>query len=115
MNSMLNKRGALMGLSVMVSGFVSGGVFAQDLSGDAPSITIRYSDLDLAQPSGVQVLYRRIATAAKVVCDHGNSRELARVVATNKCVDHTLSQAIEEIDMPQLSALHRMNRNHDVG
>jgi len=115
MNSMLSKRGALTGLAVLV-GFASGGAFAQQPDElPVPSITIKYSDLNLAVPSAVEVLYHRVESAAKQVCNHGqNPRELARHAAAERCVDHAMSTAIEKIDVPQLNALYRTKSNRNV-
>jgi UrcA family protein len=116
MNSMLSKRGALTGL-IVLAGFASGGAFAQEpIDASAPSITIKYSDLNLAQPSAVEALYHRVEVAAKEVCNHGqNSRELARYVAAQKCVNTAMTRAIEKIDVPQLNALYRTKSNRKVG
>ena len=44
-----------------------------------------YADLNLATLNGQQVLQRRIAFGAKVVCEIEDSRELALAAATNFC------------------------------
>jgi UrcA family protein len=116
MNSMLSKRAALLGFAVLLGGTASNVVLAQDTpDASAPAITIHYSDLDLAQPSGVQALYRRVATAAKTVCEHGNIRDLARYAASQKCFDQAMSKAVEEIGVPQLNALYHQKTNRRVG
>jgi UrcA family protein len=115
MNSMLSKRNALTGLAVL-AGLASGGAFAQEPSNaNAPSVTIRYSDLNLAKPGAVQVLYRRVESAAKEVCNHGESRELSRMAAAERCIDQAMGEAIAKIDVPQLNALYRTKSNRKVG
>jgi UrcA family protein len=115
MNSMHFKRNALLSFAVLVSG----AAFAQEPSADvtvtAPSITINYSDLNLATPHAVEVLYRRVAVAAKEVCAYGETRELARQVAADRCVTQAMNNAIQKIDVPQLNALYRAKSNRKVG
>jgi UrcA family protein len=53
--------------------------------------------------------------AAKEVCNQGQSRELARQVAADRCVDEAVSRAIDQIDVPQLNALYRAKSNRKVG
>jgi UrcA family protein len=115
MNSMLSKRSALLGLAVLASGAVFAQEPGTDITVTAPSITIKYSDLNLATPSAVEVLYRRVTMAAKEVCNQGQSRELARQVAADRCVDEAVSRAIDQIDVPQLNALYRAKSNRKVG
>ena len=118
MNSMLSQRNALLGFAAAEATLSGAAAFAQTPANDyAPSITVRYADLDLASPVAVQVLYRRVETAAKAVCNHGESRELARQVAAERCVDNAVNNAIHKIDVPQLNALYRakMNSRGKVG
>jgi UrcA family protein len=44
-----------------------------------------YADLNLASENGQQILQRRIAFGARVVCEIEDSRELALASATNLC------------------------------
>jgi UrcA family protein len=116
MNSMLSKRTALLGVAVLLGGACSNVVLAQDThDASAPAITIHYSDLDLAQPSGVQALYRRVSAAAKTVCERGSIRELAHYTRSQKCFDQAMNKAVEEIGLPQLNALYRQKTNRRVG
>jgi UrcA family protein len=115
MNSMLSKRAALLGFAVLLGGIASNVVLARDTDASAPAITIHYSDLDLAQPSGVEALYRRVSAAAKVVCERGSIRELAHYTRSQKCFDQAMSKAVEEIGVPQLNALYRQKTNRRVG
>jgi UrcA family protein len=116
MNSMLAKRSALLGLAVLFGGTASNVVLAQDTDdATAPAITIHYSDLDLAQPSGVQALYRRVSAAAKTVCERGSIRELAHYTRSQKCFDQAMSKAVEQIGLPQLNALYREKTNRREG
>jgi UrcA family protein len=115
MNSMLSKRTALVGFAVLVSGAAVAQEPTTNVTVTAPSITIKYSDLNLATPSAVEVLYRRVEVAAKEVCNHGETRELARQILAEKCVNEAMTNAIQKIDVPQLNALYRTKSNRKVG
>jgi len=113
--NLLTKRSALTGLFVL-AGFASAGAFAQEPTDtSAPSITVRYADLNLTEPVAVEVLYRRVQMAAQEVCNHGQSRELARQVAADKCVHNAMNNAIQKLDVPELNALYRVKSNRKDG
>ena len=115
MNLLLTKRSALTGL-VVLAGFASAGAFAQGPTDTSvPAVTVKYSDLNLAQPSAVEVLYRRVQVAAQEVCSHGQTRELARQVVADKCVHQAMDKAIQKIDVPQLNAIHLTRSNRTAG
>ena len=52
---------------------------------ESHSVRVSYADLNLASNRGRQVLQRRIGSAAVVVCEIEDSRELALAAATNEC------------------------------
>lgn len=113
MNSVHFKRGALVSLAVAFGGLAANGAFANGADVNEPNgardnaITIQYSELDLASPEGVQALYRRVATAARQLCQEPNVRELSRYSVYQTCFRETVSSAVENVNIPQLSALHR--------
>ena len=49
------------------------------------SVRVSYADLNLASAPGERTLERRIAGAARIVCEIEDSRELALANATNAC------------------------------
>lgn len=112
MKSIHSQRAALLAFAVLFGGATSTGVFARDtLEQSAPAITIHYSDLDLARPSGVQALYQRVSAAARQVCGPENIRDLTRYAASQKCFDQAMNQAVADIGVPQLNALYRHKTN----
>jgi UrcA family protein len=76
----------------------SGDSFAQN--------TVSYGDLNLTDMRGVQVLYSRLSSAAKTVCDMPDSRELERTVVAKRCVEHAMVQAITTVNNPLLTSLY---------
>ena len=57
------------------------------------SVRVSYADLNLASPNGANVLEKRIAAAARIVCEIEDSRELALATATVVCRDQAVSDA----------------------
>lgn len=52
---------------------------------ESHSVRVSYADLNLGSARGQQVLQRRIGSAAVIVCEIEDSRELALAAATNEC------------------------------
>ena len=73
----------------------------------APTATIRYSDLNLSSTAGVARLYQRIAKAADGVCDlPRDTRRLKPEADLKSCRARVTHQAVQQIALPALSALH---------
>jgi UrcA family protein len=81
-------------------------------SADAPSVSVRFDDLNLSTSAGVNVLYRRISAAARQVCPDVFSRNLAVVAAGERCQATAISQAVREINNPQLAVVHAAHVTH---
>ncbi len=71
----------------------------------APSIVVRYSDLDVATPNGAAKLYRRIATAAHKVCPDADSSRLEDKMATWSCRRQAVNRAVESVNSPEVAGL----------
>jgi UrcA family protein len=71
------------------------------------NVTVRYTDLDLNTPSGVEELYSRLRAASRSVCNVGERRSLAEAMAAKSCYRQVLGAAVEEAQLPTLAALHR--------
>ncbi len=71
-------------------------------------VTVRYADLDLAQPQDVKILYHRIRRAADLAC---GERELTGahlpLPSWSSCVSAAVDAAVVRVDRPALSAYHR--------
>ncbi len=67
---------------------------------------VSYGDLDLQSPAGAAALYRRISSAARRVCDAGDSRDLRAQQAARRCRETAVATAVATIDSPQLAVLH---------
>jgi UrcA family protein len=80
--------------------------FAAPLSDDAPSVTVRYDDLNLSTSAGADALYRRISNAARQVCPSAYSRDLSVVAASERCQANAVAQAVRAVNNPHLALVH---------
>lgn len=72
----------------------------------APNATIRYSDLNLATPQGVKMLYARINSAAYALCESfgRNLNDQADPLALEDCRRKIIGDAVRKIDKPAVYA-----------
>ncbi len=80
-------------------------------TGDAPSMTVRYADLDLQSPEGVSTLYRRLAAAANQVCPTRYTRDLHAQQLSQQCQHAAIERAVRTIDSPMLA---RVASDHGI-
>jgi len=73
---------------------------------DAPSVQVRYDDLDLSRADGVKALYRRIRNAAENVCGAAETRSPALTRQWRDCFHTAVDDAVRTVDRPMLSSLH---------
>ena len=73
----------------------------------APSVKVRFSDLDIERGNGANTLYQRLQRAAKQVCGSADGRNIAASQATKACYNEALGAAVEKVNNEQLSELHQ--------
>ena len=73
----------------------------------AASVTVDFSDLDVARGEGVEVLYQRLRTAAKIVCGTKDTRNLTDTQEWRACFKQALDRAVEQVDNERLTQLHQ--------
>lgn len=71
-----------------------------------PSMKVRIADLDLGSPDGVAKLYRRIDTAAHVVCNVYDDRSLVRSFPFRQCVAQSIDRAVTAVGDARLTAYY---------
>jgi UrcA family protein len=72
-----------------------------------PPVTVRYDDLNLSNPEGARVLYRRISVAARKACGPNFAQWYPTVrTAWKECYGAAVDQAIKQVNAPTLTALH---------
>jgi UrcA family protein len=75
--------------------------------GEAPSITVRYQDLDLTRSENIGKLYERIRAAAVEVCkpaEVSRNLQLALLSEWNACIGHSVAKAVKQVHNEKLSA-----------
>jgi UrcA family protein len=86
---------------LLACGWVGSSAFAEE----ARTETVKFHDLNLDAPSGVQSLYGRIHSAAKRVCSESDPVLRAAEAA---CARKAEANAIESLKLPQLTAYYKM-------
>jgi UrcA family protein len=66
--------------------------------------TVKFYDLKVDSPAGVQALYTRIHAAAQRVC---NERDPIMQSAAIACAKKSEAQAIQALNLPQLTAFYQ--------
>ena len=73
------------------------------------SIAVSFADLNLANPEGLDDLYRRIKSAARKVCGVRNMKVSLDVMRRNQeCVSWATDEIIGKVDNVRLTALHQV-------
>jgi UrcA family protein len=102
-NSKSTTRGPMALTAVMLLAFaVVSGAYADE---PVRSKTVKFGDLNLGSPSGVQALYERIHAAAWRVCSE--SDPIQRLGA-GACARKAEAGAIEKLNLPQLTAFYQL-------
>lgn len=72
------------------------------------NVAVSYADLNLANPTGLDTLYRRVKSAAHKVCGVENMRVSLDITRKNQeCISVAIDNAIENIGDARLAALHQ--------
>jgi len=74
----------------------------------SPNIALRYTHSALSSPEEAAKLYRSIKSAARRVCGIDGSRlALSEYQRAQRCYQQTLDDVVNQINQPQLTALHQ--------
>ncbi len=76
----------------------------------APSVVVKFDDLDLGSSKGAQTLYRRITSAAEQVCPYADHRDLSLRSTIKSCQQAALDRAMHRLSPQQLAALTKIPR-----
>ena len=71
--------------------------------------TVKFQDLNVVAPGGVEALYGRIHAAAKRVCSESDKMQQFRADA---CAKKAEAQAIAALDIPELTAFYQIKTGH---
>jgi|HubBroStandDraft_1064217.scaffolds.fasta_scaffold431750_1 UrcA family protein len=89
------------------------GSFSQD---DQRAVVVHYTDLNLAGPEGAATLYRRIRTAASLVCGpRASPGSLFESPSYRKCFNAAVDRGVAQVHRPALTAWHEQQRVRPAG
>src|SRR5262249_10399325 len=83
-----------------------------DAPQDVPRVTVHFAELDLTRSEGAAVLYERLASAARTVCNSLDGRDLASQMRFRSCVATPIGSAVGKVDRSALTAYYK-TRTHD--
>jgi UrcA family protein len=92
--------------AVTLSGLASATAPAQ-VTGDVPSVLVKYSEPSLATAAGVKRLHSRLNVAARSVCGALDSRVLGLREQFDQCVRDAVAQSVAEVGNENLTNYHR--------
>jgi UrcA family protein len=80
----------------------------------APSVAVRYGDLNLATEQGANTLYARVAAAARQVCaaDGLDIRNLQAYAAARSCETQAIANAVHAVQAPKVVASFAAHHEH---
>ena len=86
----------------------AGNAGAGDRTATSADIAIKFSEVQISNEADAEVLYKKVKSAARAVCDDtaGGHRTLEVRARTEKCVNQVLADAVRRINQPMLTALH---------
>ena len=77
------------------------------LAGDnLPQRVVQYGDLNLENAKGVQALYRRLTSAARIVCAPGVNLGHYQKAEVRACAKKAVQDAVRDVNNASLTAYH---------
>jgi UrcA family protein len=104
---------AVVAFGALTSGSFGVAAETAEQPADTPAVTVRYTDLNLNTPAGVETLYARLRAASRSVCNVGEGRALIDAMAAKTCYRQVLGTAVDNAKLPTLTALHRSESGRD--
>jgi UrcA family protein len=94
-------------IAVAILGAIASGFAGVSTAGDTVtrSVTVKYGDLNVADPEGAAALYRRIVRAAEEVCELPQD-DLGSLPAVRVCEHKAITDAVTKVGHPQLIAVY---------
>ena len=102
-----------MAFAVLATCTAIGAVGSAHAAGaDAPTLTVRYSDLDLSTQQGALVLYGRIVAAAYRVCAADNMLDLNAMATARVCREEAIAKAVRNVNSTMLASVYAERHGH---
>ena len=91
---------------------VSAAGSAHAAAAGAPTVKVRYADLNLATEQGSLALYGRIVAAAQQVCTPEDIRDLHAVADARSCRAQAIALAVRDVHSPMLASVYAASSRH---
>ncbi len=110
----LNRSGRTTATFAALAACLIAGTALAGSSDMAPSVAVRYGDLNLATDAGVDALYARVSYAARQVCAVGglDIRNLREFAAERACESQAIERAVHSVQAPKVAASFAARREH---
>ena len=95
-------------VAALVFGITFFAVSTQSNAGaeDAPTMKVRFGDLNLSNSAGAEQLYVRIRIAALDLCRPRDTEALGNKVIWDHCRDDAIARAVARVNSPTLNAVY---------
>ena len=100
------QRITLAAVAVLCLSSAAIGAYADETTKDVPTLTVRYSDLDLGTQAGANALYSRIRYAAEQVCGNPDWRQRLESAAVKACIDRAVSSSVHSVNNARLTSVY---------
>lgn len=98
----------IYGFAVLCVGAAIPRAFAEPAYEPGTSIKVKYGDLNLASPEGIEALYTRIEKAARRVCNIDNRPSAPfHLTQWRYCYKTAVVNAVRDVDNQKLTAMYR--------
>jgi UrcA family protein len=81
---------------------------------DAPTITVKYGDLDISNPHGAAVLYARIRAADENLCGPYDRSGMVSKMRKDACVSNIVANVVTKTNKSALSAVYSSKTGKSV-
>lgn len=82
---------------------------------EGESTVVKFADLNLQTPEGVEALYRRIQHAASKVCWDAQDIHILTDIARRECVEQAVARAVSDVNNRYLTALYTRKTSKALG
>jgi UrcA family protein len=79
---------------------------------EAPTVTVRFADLDLDHTPGAATMYRRLQHAVKQVCSPLQGRDLGKKERFDRCTVESMEASIAKVNRAVLTEYYRSVVDH---
>jgi UrcA family protein len=79
---------------------------------EAPTVTVRFADLDLDHTPGAATMYRRLRHAVEQVCSPLQGRDLGKKERFDRCTAESMGASIAKVNRVALTEYYRSIVDH---